>query len=161
MSVELYPVISTESQLREKLDGGDFLELAFDEESIAIEELPTQSHISADLLSCYDQFASALPPATRNAFEQFADVVCWDYRDTPQPLESAFQPEGIHFCCSPTTCGRLASFIASIDQASVRQAFVAENRVPTADFFLGYLTAWGDIFKRASESKQFVFAFIP
>jgi hypothetical protein len=161
MSVEFYPVISTESTLREKLEDGDFLELAFEEESIPIEELPTQSHISADFLSSYDQFASALPAATQTAFEQFADIVCWDYRDTPQPLDSSFQPEGIHFSCSPATCGRLAASISSIDQGAVRRAFVAESMVPTADFFLKYLEAWREIFRRASESNQFVFAFIP
>ncbi len=161
MSVELYPVVSTESELREKLEEGDFLDLAFEQESIAVEELPTHGDISGDLLYCYDQFASALPTATRTAFDQFADVVCWDYRDTLQPLDSAFQPEGIHFSCSPATCARLALAIASMDQAAVRQAFVADGMVPSAEFFLSYLTAWRGIFQRAADSKQFVFAFVP
>ncbi|MEO7318291.1 MAG: hypothetical protein ABIZ56_04825 [Chthoniobacteraceae bacterium] len=135
--------------------------MVFEEKTIKIEELPMEEHISADLLSCYDQFSASLPPASRIAFEQFADVVCWDYRDTPQPLDSTFQPEGIHFSCSPATCARLASTLASMDEASVRQSFVKDSAIQTADFFLGYLAAWRDIFKRAADSKQFVFAFIP
>jgi hypothetical protein len=161
MSVELYPVISTESQLREKLDKGDFLDLVFEEESIAFEELPHQGEISADLTSCYGQFSSKLPAATRVAFDEFADVVCWGYRDVPQPLDSTFQPEGIHFSCSPATCVRLASAIAAIDHAAVRKEFIPDMSVLDADFFLNYLGAWRDIFKRASDTNQFVFAFIP
>jgi hypothetical protein len=161
MSVELYPVISTEAKLRRKLEEGDFLDLVFEEESIKVEELPTESLISADLISCYDRFSSELPPGSRVAFEQFADVVCWDYRDTPQPLESEFQPEGIHFSCSPETCERLASALASIDDEAVRKAFVPDSRIPDAGFLLAYLTAWEDIFRRAANAEQFVFAFVP
>jgi hypothetical protein len=160
MSVVLYPVISTESQLREKLEETDILDLLFEDESITFEELPNQSELSADLTSCYDQFSASLPQATRNAFEQFADVVCWGHRDTPQTLDSEFQPDNIDFSCSPTTCGRLAAILGSIDQAAVRRAFVPQSWVPNADFFLSYLTAWRDIFQRAADSKQYVFAFV-
>ena len=97
MSVAIYPVITTEQELRSQLDSGDLLDLVFEEESIDVEELPTEEHFSADLLACYERFADDLPQATQKAFAQFADIVCWDYRDVPQPLESTFQPEGIHF----------------------------------------------------------------
>jgi len=161
MSVAIYPVITTEQQLRAQLENGDFLEQVFEEESIDVEELPTEDHVSADLLSCYEQFADDLPEATQKAFAQFADIVCWDYRDVPQPLESSFQPEGIHFSCSPDTCTRLANAVASLDRAAIEGAFSEDSTFEDAAQFIAYLEAWGDIFRRAADSKRFVFAFIP
>ncbi|MES2570069.1 MAG: hypothetical protein V4710_08440 [Verrucomicrobiota bacterium] len=161
MSVELYPVISTEEDLRELLEEGDFVEMALEEEAIAVEELPTQTYISGELVACVNQFSSLLPSGTRAGLDQFLDVVCWDYRRKPQPLDSPFQPEDIHCSCSPSTCARLASALAAIDESAVREHFRSDERyVTTVDFFLDYLAAWRDIFQRAADSEQFVFAFV-
>lgn len=161
MSVPISVVVEDPETLREKITGFELWEV-FEEEKLDEEELVhDELDFQLDLLDIYDSFKERLSSKTRNAFEEFVNVIFWSWRedDGRNRMDVDLELDELDSSFSPDSCRELLGYFDAIDWEELENNYIPDDFVTSFADYRRYFDDWKTILEKARASGKTVFVF--